>query len=471
MGLIVCSLLCLPDWSYPAGDGNGHGGRKKKGHSLKSPLEKPIDATIPSDEHLLDVYTRLMRYQAAAQDYYNYSTGTPTSPEQYLEVGIRDMGFEGKKNIHAEVNAVVSQKLAETLYLVRGELCHDEDVCHVMYEADWAPNPGSSGKKAKGPSKSLAPDLDNVVEYTTYDVAIKYRDREMVYKAIVLYRRDAAGNVTADIVDPGIPLMNTVAADIMPAVKSPWESYIYSGLYWQIANEVRERRANGEPLIPEDAPIGYLPGDDQKEVKMMLMAAAADPCTPEAQCNPSGNSVTSKKIDMISMAYNAALTKANEIKASLPGTLNINAGSLATLFVQWSANESGWGKDAANIAQNNYFGIQNAANTSGLWGGATVACQRNGNPIPTNSQNACFSASVTWGQQLEIALSITPSTTGISYLNALKTALGNNATMAQAMQAIANNGWNANPNYGSYVAGQLVVQPTIDCMKQNGFVQ
>jgi len=58
----------------------------------------------------------------------------------------------------------------------------------------------------------------------------------------------------------------------MPAVKSPWDDYIYSGLYWQIAEEIREKRANGDPLIPEDAPIGYLVGDDQKEVKMVLRA-------------------------------------------------------------------------------------------------------------------------------------------------------------------------------------------------------
>jgi len=88
----------------------------------------------------------------------------------------------------------------------------------------------------------------------------------------VLYYKDASGNYAANIVDPAIPLINTAAMDIMPAVKSPWDDYIYSGLYWQIAEEIREKRANGEPLIPEDAPIGYLVGDDQKEIKMTLRA-------------------------------------------------------------------------------------------------------------------------------------------------------------------------------------------------------
>ena len=226
--------------------------------------------------------------------------------------------------------------------------------------------------------------------------------------------------------------------------------------------------------LPEEEPIGWLPGDDLEpeeweDVPIMMMAAGGI-CTPEEACNASGNPVNTNKINMTSMAYNAALAKANAIKTSLP-TANFTADALATMFVQWSANESGWGTDTLNIAQNNYFGIQNPANTAGLWGGATITCNRNDNPIPHNSQNACFATSVTWEQQLEIALSITPSTTGISYLNALENALNGNLTITQAMQAIANNGWNPNPNYGSYVTTQLIIQPIIDCMKENGFIQ
>jgi len=163
------------------------------------------------------------------------------------------------------VNAVLNQKLTDNLYLVRDELCYDADVCHIMYEAGWVPAP-------KKISKDLVTDVKNVIEYTTYDVAIKYQGKESTYKAIVLYYKDASGNYAANIVDPAIPLINTAAMDIMPAVKSPWDDYIYSGLYWQIAEEIREKRANGEPLIPEDAPIGYLVGDDQKEIKMTLRA-------------------------------------------------------------------------------------------------------------------------------------------------------------------------------------------------------
>ena len=470
LGLAICLLLCFPVLSYSAGNGENQGnnsqgaGKKKKDQSLKDLLGTPIEIFIPSDEYLLHVYTRLMRYQTAAQDYYNHATGTPTSPDQYLTIGIKNMSFEGNRNINAEVNAVLNQKLTDNLYLVRDELCHDKDFCHIMYEAGWVPAP-------KKISKDLVSDVKNVVQYTTYDVEIKFQGKETAYKAIVLYYNDAKGNPVANIVDPGIPLMNTVAKDIMPAVKSPWNSYIYSGLYWQIANEIREKRANGEPLIPEDAPIGYLPGDDQKEVMMMMVAATTAPCTPESQCNPSNNPTNTTKINMVSRYYNSALVVANEIKASLPTTAKITADALATMFVQWSANETLWGTDKLNIEQNNYFGVQNPANTAGLLGGAIIACKRDGNPIPTNSKNACFAPNITWEQQLRIGLSMPSPKTGIPYITVLKAALSKNATVTEAMQAIADNGWNPEPTYGEYVTIKLIIQPTINCMKENGFIK
>ena len=113
-----------------------------------------IDAIIPSDEYLLNVYTRLTRYQTAAQDYYNHATGTPTRPEQYLEIGVKNMNFGSNRNINAEVNAVLNRKLTDNLYLVRDELCHDADVCHIMYEAGWVPAP-------KKISKDLVSDVKN----------------------------------------------------------------------------------------------------------------------------------------------------------------------------------------------------------------------------------------------------------------------------------------------------------------------
>jgi len=53
---------------------------------LKQPSqETAIVPNVAVDEYLMNVYTRLARYQTAAQDSYNHATGTPTRTEQYKE--------------------------------------------------------------------------------------------------------------------------------------------------------------------------------------------------------------------------------------------------------------------------------------------------------------------------------------------------------------------------------------------------
>jgi hypothetical protein len=147
---------------------------------------------------------------------------------------------------------------------------------------------------------------------------------------------------------------------------------------------------------------------------------------------------------------------------------------LAILFIKWSAGESGYGKDPRNIAQNNYFGIQNPSNAAGRLGGKTIACNRNGSPIPVNSKNACFASTVTWQQELEISLSIDPlnKPNSVTYRSALETALINGASMGAAMQAIASNGWNSvNPNYGNHIANDIKIDAVVDCLTTNGLIQ
>lgn len=189
------------------------------------------------------------------------------------------------------------------------------------------------------------------------------------------------------------------------------------------------------------------------------------------ECNPYGKNPYSptveKELNMIYDDYADAETVANGVEADMGKTVDTSA--LTTMFLQWSMWESGRGTDPANVAENNYFGVQNAKNTAGLWGGATVTCVRDGNPIKANSTNACFASNITWGEELGISLSIVSSKTGITYLSALETALGNGANMAQALQAIGNNGWNGNPNYGSTIMG-ININGLINCMKKNGYI-
>jgi hypothetical protein len=78
------------------------------------------------------------------------------------------------------------------------------------------------------------------------------------------------------------------------------------------------------------------------------------------ECNSSDNPTTEMKLNWIMKNWDYALGEANKIKADLNG-VSIDTSALATMFLQWSANESSYGRDPANIAENNYFGIQNAS--------------------------------------------------------------------------------------------------------------
>jgi RHS repeat-associated protein len=193
-----------------------------------------------------------------------------------------------------------------------------------------------------------------------------------------------------------------------------------------------------------------------------------DPVSDYVQCNPGGNPTTEKKLNFIWNNYADAAAEAATVQSGVGKP--IDTGALTTLFLQWSANESGYGVNPANAAENNFFGIQNPSGAAGLYGGTTVVCNSNGNPIPTNTTNACFGAGVSWGQELGIALGIASSKTGVTYLMALETALGNGANATQALQAVANNGWNASPTYASAITRGIQIQTQINCLQKNGYI-
>jgi len=194
----------------------------------------------------------------------------------------------------------------------------------------------------------------------------------------------------------------------------------------------------------------------------------ADPPSNFLQCNPKGKFGIERRLNFIVNNYADAMAEAASVNKDVGG--KANTGALATAFLSWSAGESTYGTDPSNIAQNNFFGVQNKGNTAGIYGGSTVACNRNGNPIVTNSTNACFAAGTTWGQELGIALDIVSTKTGVTYLSALEGALSGSTTAAQALQAIATNGWNRSSPYGSDKVSQTAPQPLIDCPLKYGYI-
>ncbi|HXG95237.1 MAG TPA: hypothetical protein VNN73_23070 [Blastocatellia bacterium] len=106
--------------------------------------------------------------------------------------------------------------------------------------------------------------LADVEVYTTYEVTIRLGGKARSYRAIALHHRqvESRGKAKAEIIDEVTAGMNTVMADESARVRAPWAKYIKSSLYLAVAREIREAEKRGKGLIPADAPIGYLPGDD-----------------------------------------------------------------------------------------------------------------------------------------------------------------------------------------------------------------
>jgi hypothetical protein len=187
------------------------------------------------------------------------------------------------------------------------------------------------------------------------------------------------------------------------------------------------------------------------------------------ECNPDGpgtplGELNEKKLNFITADYNAALKEATSIVNSVPKS-NVSAGALATMFLQWSMWESGYSipdQWAQHVAENNYFGEQQS------WQGS-VTCPSNPN-ILSNTKNACFPSSMTWGQELTNALDATSGSTGVTFLSALEKALPN-GSIAGDLQAIADNGWRPKtPNYGAKITG-VSIQRLINCALENGYIK
>ncbi len=82
-----------------------------------------------------------------------------------------------------------------------------------------------------------------------------------------------------------------------------------------------------------------------------------------------------------------------------------------------------------------------------------------------------LAAGTTWGQELGIALDIVSTKTGVTYLSALEGILSGNTMAAQALQAIATNGWNGSSTYGSDKVSQTALQPLVNCLMKYGYLK
>jgi hypothetical protein len=308
----IMTILCVEICSSP----KIHAENKKKPHTILYRHNDPR-ILIENDEILLGAYARMMRYQLAAQDYENEKKGVPANPTQYMIVGINNIEYGKPSKLHQNVNMVLNQKIAKNITLERNEISYEKDVYYLMYMAKW-------NKTSTKQYTNKMGNINKVTAYTTYDVEISYQSQKEKYIGIILYRINKNGNYDYEIIDPIIPQINNIAKENMPPVRSPWGLFISSSAYEIISEEIREKIANNEKIIPDDAPIGFLPGDDVPSddmingVQFMMMSSSAvcdfRDINNVAECNPS---VIAKMLEIWSGSVNGT---GNEVCFSLFGT-------------------------------------------------------------------------------------------------------------------------------------------------------
>jgi hypothetical protein len=237
-----------------------------------------------AEERLVrDVYARLMRYHTAARDELAAREGKASRPDDYLTFELQD--------IHTGlIAAIAGRSPGELITGGSGELIkirpfhlsNGDGPAHAYYEAEWSTEMETrSSETAEGSDYATLEEMlhrsgDKFAgsdRYVSYQVTVRLNGRQRTYRALVLSRHDDA--TAAEIFDNITSQMNAVLRDESPRVRSPWSNYVKSSLYLAVARTIRETKASGRSLIPADAPIGYLPGDDvsPNEKDLQIMAA------------------------------------------------------------------------------------------------------------------------------------------------------------------------------------------------------
>jgi hypothetical protein len=210
------------------------------------------------DKKINDIYARLIRYQIAAQDYLNHENKIKPNRKNYLIISILDL-----KNITQDEFEKVKDNMRASqknicLELDRQEVCaNGDDICLLMYRAGW------KNQQTKNNDNINFGASDGSSKYMEYSVKAELNDKAISYKAYAVYPEGDSDSYPI-LIDPIIPQINSVAKDMLPPVKTPLDEYISGSHYSKMQNDIKGKLKDNKPLIPNDAPIGYLPGDDIK---------------------------------------------------------------------------------------------------------------------------------------------------------------------------------------------------------------
>jgi hypothetical protein len=364
--------------------------------------QKPDPGRMSDEEKLVrDVYARLMRYQSAAVDELSAKTGKEAQPEDYLVFELRGIHSGPIQEIYARPLAeLLTPRDGEILSIKPDSRRQGKDLPHASYGAKWSPA-GSVGTQSAGATVAsmllqAGSRFANVTQYTSYQVTARLNGKERTYRALVLYRPNSIGKPTyrteaertsklagVDIVDPVITEMTAVLTDESPRIRTPWEKYSKTTLYRAVVRSINTTKEAGQPLIPADAPIGYLPGDDVTPTDADTLALLANTSCRDLLILRDGNDITGSTQNVV-------------VGERINLSLETNPEGETPTSIQWSIG----GNRLANYV---------ASNTSG----AVTLLQNLTSPTLTYYW-------VISGQQIEVSLTATifgTSVTKYAYFN------------------------------------------------------
>lgn len=285
--LILASLV-FAIWAI-AGFSQGNSTRQATDPARQAGQAKPVQLRQSDvDEKLVrDVYARLMRYQSAARDETAAREAKSSRPEDYLTFELRNIRSGAIEEISSRSLAeMVTSRNGAVLKITPDHLAGGEGVSHAYYGAKWT-NATTIETANATVGETVHRGNAGPTRYISYEVTARLDGQKRTYRAMLLYR--GADNSRADQTKSGKPTsveildnvtseMNVVLKDESPAVESPWDKYVRSDRYRLVVDQIKKDKAAGNELIPADAPIGYLPGDNVTAV----FSPSAENCPPPA---------------------------------------------------------------------------------------------------------------------------------------------------------------------------------------------
>lgn len=313
IGSLIIAMLVLVLWS-PAGqsqDERGPGrlrGDAAQPHKEQSGAQEPRLTSEPAaDEEKLvrDLYARLMRYQSAAVDEQATKADKASAPDDYLTFELRAIHSGPITELYGKpLNELVTPRSGALIDIKPTYLSGKGGTVHAYYEAQWvntdstasklvAPKYNDAGAPASGPIlRGGGKRYAGVTRYTAYEVTVQFQGQQRTYRALILYRlkegehwsdyrteeERLAKLAKVEVLDEITAELNKLLVETSPRARAPWDKYVKSNVYLAVGREVRQKHEAGQPLIPANAPIGYLPGDDATPNKQDALVLAADAC-------------------------------------------------------------------------------------------------------------------------------------------------------------------------------------------------